>query len=83
MSVFDSVNSSLRWTPDGRALTYVLTAGDVSNLWNQPISGEPAKQLTRFKSNRIFSFDWSPDGQQMILSRGTVTSDVVLLSNFR
>jgi len=82
-SVFDSVNSSLRWTPDGRALTYVLTSGDVSNLWSQPVSGEPAKQLTRFKSNRIFSFDWSPDGQQIILSRGTVTSDVVLISNFR
>ena len=83
MSVFDSVSSSLRWSADGRALTYVLTAGDVSNLWSQPVSGEPAKQLTRFKSNRIFSFDWSPDGQQLILSRGTVTSDVVLISNFR
>jgi TolB protein len=83
MSVFDSVSSSLKWTADGRAVTYVLTAGDVSNLWSQPVSGEPAKQLTRFKSSRIFSFDWSPDGQQLILSRGTVTSDVVLISNFR
>jgi len=83
MSVFDSVSSSLRWTADGRALTYVLTSGDISNLWSQPISAEPAKQLTRFKSSRIFSFDWSSDGQQLILSRGTVTSDVVLISNFR
>lgn len=83
MSVFDSVSSSLRWTADGRALTYVLTAGDVSNLWSQPVSGEPAKQLTSFKSSRIFSFDWSSDNQQLILSRGTVTSDVVLISNFR
>ena len=83
MSVNDSVSSSLRWTPDGRALTYVLTASDVSNLWNQPFSGEPAKQLTSFKSSRIFSFDWSPDGQQLILSRGAVLSDVVLISNFR
>lgn len=83
MSVFDSVNSSLRWTADGRALIYVLTAGDLSNLWSQPVSGEPARQLTNFKSNRIFSFDWSPDGRQLILSRGTLTSDAVLISNFR
>ncbi|HET6668814.1 MAG TPA: protein kinase [Pyrinomonadaceae bacterium] len=83
MPVFDSASSTLRWTADGRALTYVLTAGDVSNLWHQPVSGEPAKQLTSFKSSRIFSFDWSPDGQQLILSRGTVTSDVILISNFR
>lgn len=81
--VVDSASPTLRWTADGRALTYVLTAGDVSNLWSQPVSGEPAKQLTSFKSSRIFSFDWSPDGQQLMLSRGTVTSDVVLISNFR
>ena len=83
ISVLDSASSSLRWTADGRALTYVLTAGDVSNLWSQPVTGEPAKQLTRFKSSRIFSFDWSQDGKQLILSRGTLTSDVVLISNFR
>ena len=83
MRILDSADSALRWTADGRALTYVLTSGDVSNLWLQPVSGEPAKQLTSFRSNRIFSFDWSTDGQELILSRGTVTSDVVLISNFR
>ncbi len=81
--VFDAANSSLRWTANGRALTYVVTAGDVSNLWSQPISGDLPKQLTNFRSNRIFSFDWWPDGKQLILSRGTVTSDVILMSNFR
>jgi Tol biopolymer transport system component len=83
MPQVDSASSGLRWTVDGRALTYVLTAGDVSNVWSQPVSGGPAKQLTSFKSSRIFSFDWSPDGEQLILSRGTATSDVVLISNFR
>jgi len=83
MPLFDSSSSSLHWTADGRALTYVLTVGDVSNLWSQPVSGEPAKQLTSFKTSRIFSYDWSPDGKQLILSRGTVTSDVILISNFR
>ena len=83
MPVFDAASSPLRWAADGTALTYAVTVGDVSNLWSQVIAGDRAKQLTSFRSNRIFSFDRSSDGKQLILSRGAVTSDVVLISNFR
>src|SRR5262249_23159428 len=37
--------SSIRWTADGRALTYIITRGLVSNIWLQPIDGTPARQL--------------------------------------
>ncbi|MFS8086997.1 MAG: TolB family protein [Acidobacteriota bacterium] len=73
----------LRWTMDGRGLTYVATTGGSSNFWIQPVSGEPAKQLTNFKADQIFAFDWSRNGKQLIFSRGTVTSDVVLITTFR
>jgi len=72
----------VRWTHDGRALTYIVTRGLVSNIWLQPVDGGPARQLTDFKSDRIFSFDWSRDGNWLALSRGTVDSDVILI-NFR
>ena len=72
-----------RWTPDGRALTYVVTSGDVSNIWLQPINGDSPRQLTTFKSDRIFAFEWSRDGKKLIVARGMVASDVVLISNFR
>jgi len=39
--------------------------------------------LTNFKTDRIFSFDWSRDGKQLIVARGKLTSDVVLISNYR
>jgi Tol biopolymer transport system component len=89
--IFDAVINSeivrrlppLRWTIDGRALTYVVTAGGSSSFWLQPISGEAARQLTSFKADRIFSFDWSRNGKQVIFSRGTLTSDVVLITTFR
>jgi eukaryotic-like serine/threonine-protein kinase len=81
--LFDSASSALRWSPDGKALMYAVTIGNVSNLWSQPISDGPAKQLTNFRSDRIFSFDWAADGKQLMLSRGVVMSDVVLISNFR
>jgi Tol biopolymer transport system component len=74
---------TLRWTLDGRAIVYRIIRGGVGNLWEQPIDGSPPKQLTNFTSDRIFFFDISRDGKQISLSRGTVTSDVVLISNFK
>lgn len=71
------------WTPDGRAVTYMDTRDGVSNIWSQPLNGGPAKQLTDFKDDRIFNFSLSPDGKQLALSRGTVTSDIVLISDYR
>ncbi len=71
-----------RWTADGRALTYVVTNAGVSNVWLQPINGDAPRQLTTFKSDRIFSFEWSRGDKQLLVARGLVASDVVLISNF-
>jgi len=73
----------LRWTPDGRAIAYVDPRDGVSNIIAQPIDSGVVKQLTDFKADRIFSFDWSRDGSQLALSRGTQGSDVVLIKYIR
>jgi len=73
----------LHWTPDGRAVAYIDTQNGVSNILAQPLDGGKPKQLTDFKVDRIFWFDFSRDGKQLALSRGTQTSDVVLISNFK
>jgi Tol biopolymer transport system component len=73
----------VRWLPDGRAFSYVRTRGGVSNIWLQPIDGGEPRQLTDFKSDVIFSFDWSRDGKQLACSRGTEDRDVILINNFR
>lgn len=75
--------SCLRWSPDGKALQYLLTKGDVTNVWAQPLSGGPPRQVTKSTGGRIYDFNWTYDGKQLLLSRGEVTSDVVLLSNLR
>jgi Tol biopolymer transport system component len=72
-------NRGLQWTLDGQAITYVKTTGRVSNIWSQPLEGGPPKQLTDFKSDSIFSFDWSRDSKQFVYARGAVTTDVVLI----
>ncbi|MGD0008590.1 MAG: protein kinase [Terriglobia bacterium] len=72
-----------RWAPDGKAIQYVLTREGVSNIWQQKLAGGPPIQITNFKSGRIFDFDWSRDGKQLALTRGSENSDVILISNFR
>ena len=71
----------IRFTPDGQALSYVVTEGGVGNLWAQPLSGGQPKQLTDFKSDLIFDWGWSRDGKQLALTRGQVSHDVVLLTD--
>jgi Tol biopolymer transport system component len=75
--------AGLRWTPDGHALTYIDTINGVSNIWSLPLDGGPPKQVTDFKTDQIFWFDFSRDGKQLALSRGTQTSDVILIRDFR
>lgn len=72
-----------RWTPEGRAVTYAVTERGASNIWRQDLAGGPPRQITSFKSDRILSFDWSRDGRQLVFSRGTRSSDVVLMTDSR
>lgn len=72
----------LRWTPDGKAVAYISTAVGVSNLLAQPLNGGEPQKLTDFSADRIFNFDWSKDGKQIVYSRGTIRHDIVLFDNF-
>ncbi|MDQ1612851.1 MAG: hypothetical protein QOG00_2782 [Pyrinomonadaceae bacterium] len=85
LKVFDKspttiVESGIQWTPDGRALTFIVNRDGVSNIWLQPLDGSPAKQLTNFTSETIFRFAWSPDGKMFVAERGTEIGDIVLIN---
>jgi Tol biopolymer transport system component len=81
--ILDIALDTIRWTTDGHALTYIGSSDGGSNIWRQPLDGSPSKQLTDFKADRIFNFDWSRDGKWLAVSRGTVSDDVVLISDLR
>ncbi|MEK6325269.1 MAG: protein kinase [Acidobacteriota bacterium] len=86
VKVFDLLGKKgdFRWSPDRRSLNYLRdTRGGVTNIWSFPLDGSPPKQLTDFKTDQIYNFAWSPDGKQLVLARGTTTSDVVLIRDFR
>jgi Tol biopolymer transport system component len=73
----------LAWSPSGKALQVGLVRNGAANLWEQPLAGGPPHQITNFASERINSFGWSRDGKQLLLIRGNITSDVILISNFK
>lgn len=73
-----------RWTGDGKALSYISDENEVSNIWTLPLSSDvKPKQITNFNESYILYFDWSPDGKQLAISRGTRTSDVVLIKDIK
>jgi Tol biopolymer transport system component/DNA-binding winged helix-turn-helix (wHTH) protein len=72
---------TLRWSPDGKALHYVLTSNGASNIWEQALSGLKPKQLTHFNSGEIFDFSWTADHERLLMTRGQTKRDVVLLSH--
>jgi DNA-binding winged helix-turn-helix (wHTH) protein/Tol biopolymer transport system component len=75
-------SNSIKWLPDGSGISYIATADGVSNIWSQPIKSGPPVQETRFTSDTIENFDWSPAGE-LICSHSGKTRDAFLIRNFR
>ncbi len=77
--LFPSANIPVRWSPNGAALTSVLTdERGVSNLWDFPIDGSAPRQLTSFDDEEILTFAWSPQGNQLACIRVSSARDAVL-----
>jgi eukaryotic-like serine/threonine-protein kinase len=70
---------AIQYSPDGKAIEYVVRENGVDNIWRQPLDGSAGKWGTTFKSEHITVFQWSFDGKQLALVRGHTDSDVVLI----
>ena len=70
----------MAWTPRGDGLAYADVKGGAMNIFSRPVRNGRARQLTTFTEGQVFDFAWSHDGRQLALARGTISTDVVLLS---
>ena len=75
------VNTGFHFTPDGKAVAFVVLKNGVDNVWVQPLDGSKPHQLTRFDSKLILDFRWSPDGKHFAVARFDSSSDIILLHN--
>jgi len=78
---FVSTLGAIRWTRDGRELSYLENGKDGMNIWNQPLGGGQPHQVTQFHGASLFDFDWSHDGQQLLFRQGVRARDVVLIQD--
>jgi serine/threonine protein kinase len=79
LDVDPRISTAAQFTADGKALAYGIRLNGVDNIWVQPLTGSPGRQITNFNREQILSFHWSPDGRSLGILRGHTYSDVVLL----
>src|SRR5437870_11335852 len=72
----------LRWSPNGRALNYVEMNDGAANIWSLPVDGGKPTQLTNWKTDQFLVYEWSRDGKQLAVTRGTLTDDLVLIEDY-
>jgi tRNA A-37 threonylcarbamoyl transferase component Bud32 len=67
------------WTPDGRAITYLVSQGPTDNIWAFPLAGGKPYALTHFADLHIAAYAFSRDGR-LAVSRGTDNRDAVVIT---
>ena len=60
-------------------ITYADGGSGIAEIWGQPVTGGEPRQITSLSGGLISSFDWSPDGKKLVLSRGMRSFDLLLL----
>ena len=72
-------DSAVKWTPDGRGLSFRCARDGIQNICSVPRDGGPVRQITKFKEGLIGVHDWSPSGQLLVMRTRTVF-DLVMIT---
>jgi hypothetical protein len=79
---FHAFRGIVRWTSDSRSLVYIDDK-HLGKIWRQPLAGGPPRPFASFATEGVAYFDLSPDDKRLVVARGNLYSDVVLITNFR
>ncbi|HET9274567.1 MAG TPA: amidohydrolase family protein [Gemmatimonadales bacterium] len=60
-----------RWSPDGKRVVFVSDRSGDDNVWVIAADGSDTTQITHGVESAYFSPEWTPDGQYIVVSRGT------------
>lgn len=74
-------NQILRWSPDSKALFYLVEKNGATNIWKQPLDESPPQQVTQFTDDGIYHYDRFGPGESFVLARGRMMRDIVLIRN--
>ncbi len=69
----------IHWSADSAAFDYAAGTFNSSSLVRQPLDGEP-QTLFDFP-DRLFNFAWSRDRKNLVVARGKLQGDAILITN--
>ena len=72
----------IRWDPREESIDFLRPSDGGDNVFAQSLAGGSPRKLTRLRKGEISSFDWTAD-RKLIMTRGEIRSDVVLIKNFQ
>jgi Tol biopolymer transport system component len=70
---------AVKATPDGNGVSFLSPIAGRMEVWMTTWDQTRPVRLTESGTDRVFAYAWSPDGQQLVVSRGRSEDDVVLL----
>ncbi len=70
---------SVQWLPNGREVSYVKNADGYSNIWIYDLDTGAEKQITRFNTDQIYAYTWSPDYKKIACLRGNKSPNVATM----
>lgn len=69
--------------PDGKHFAVTRQVGDGQNVWVCDPDGSHPVQVTNLPHLRVLEMAWLADGRRLAVGAGTLSSDAVLVRNFR
>jgi eukaryotic-like serine/threonine-protein kinase len=69
---------SVQWLPN-REVSYVKNVDGYSNIYTYNLDTGTEKQITRFNTDQIYAYAWSPDYKQIACLRGNKFPNVTIM----
>lgn len=81
LKVFDVPSTAnfrlgVRWSPDGRSITY---RDWLNGIWKQDLDEGSAERIEGLPTEKLFAYGWSPDGKQFAFVRGSEIRDIAMM----
>ncbi len=62
-----------RWSPDGKSIVFTSDRDGGDNVWAIDAATKQTKQITKGKTSRYRSPEWTPDGNYIVVARASAS----------